>query len=93
MPAAKKAEPIIGTTQWMSVPLVQANQKRPIGRRTDPTKAGGSRASGGAMPLVWAATRLYLLLSNMVPIVATVMPTAMPMKARPPMPGLQPLPF
>jgi len=56
-PAAKNPEAMMGTIQWISGPLVQANQKRPMGRRQAPIMEGGRRASGGAKP-PWAAETL-----------------------------------
>lgn len=57
MPAAKKPEPMMGTTQWTLLPLVQANQNSPTGSRMEPTRAGGRRASGGAIPPAFFAAR------------------------------------
>lgn len=63
-PAAKKAEPMIDTTQCSSGPFVQANQNSPMGSRTEPIRAGGSLASGAAMPPRPAETLAYRALSK-----------------------------
>lgn len=91
MPIAKKALPMIGTIQWMLLPLVQANQKRPTGMKAEPTIAMGRRASGGAMPPFASATFAYLLFSNMEYATANTIPTVIPRKARPASPGPHPL--
>src|SRR3569833_3448409 len=91
IPVEKKPEPTIGTAQRVSGPKEQANQNKPTGMRTEPMMAGGSLASGAARPPGAAVTAAaYRLLSSMAYRTPSVMPTATPMKARPPMPGDQP---
>lgn len=73
MPKPKGAVPIIQTSQNTDGELVQANQNRPTGKKTQPTipaivsganyksalvLPGGSLASGGARPPCLAATLL-----------------------------------
>lgn len=74
-------------TQVMEGEEVQANQKRPRGRRRPPMNIGTRRSSGGMLPVrAWMGARRYLVM-RMIIRAPMQTPARREMKGRLDMPG------
>ena len=86
-PMEKKELPMIGMIQWMELRPDQPNQKRQIGMRKAPTKAGLSRNSGLSSPFSLNSGSRYLRTHQKKGGMTMIAPMRIPRKASPCMPG------